>query len=109
MAREMIKKQGGYSMKRSLEKIFNPRSVAVIGASEIPGKASERRTRSLIQGGYKGNIYLINPKQEIIDGVNYQKAKNDLVFARFGDSWKWTSELTPGEENVLSGESTEED
>ena len=55
-------------MERSLEKVFNPRSVAVIGASEVPGKASERRTRSLIEGGYKGDIYLINPKRSELFG-----------------------------------------
>ena len=55
-------------MERSLEKVFNPRSVAVIGASEVPGKASERRTRSLIEGGYKGDIYLINPKRPELFG-----------------------------------------
>jgi len=51
---------------QSLDKIFNPRSIAVIGASEVPGKASERRTRSLIESGYAGNIYLINPKRDRI-------------------------------------------
>lgn len=55
-------------MERSLERVFNPRSVAVIGASEVPGKASERRTRSLIEGGYKGDIYLINPKRSELFG-----------------------------------------
>jgi len=55
-------------MGRSLEYVFNPRSVAVIGASEVPGKASERRTRSLIQGGYKGDVYLINPKRSELFG-----------------------------------------
>ena len=55
-------------MERSLEHVFNPRSVAVIGASEVPGKASERRTRSLIEGGYKGDIYLINPKRSELFG-----------------------------------------
>jgi acetyltransferase len=42
--------------------------VAVIGASEVAGKASERRTRSLIQGGYQGDIYLINPKRSELFG-----------------------------------------
>lgn len=56
-------------MKRSLEKVFNPGSIAVIGASEVPGKAAERRTRSLIQGGYKGNIYLVNPKRDKLFGM----------------------------------------
>jgi acyl-CoA synthetase (NDP forming) len=55
-------------MERSLDYVFNPRSVAVIGASEVPGKASERRTRSLIEGGYKGNVYLINPKRSELFG-----------------------------------------
>jgi acyl-CoA synthetase (NDP forming) len=55
-------------MERSLEHVFNPRSVAVIGASEVPGKASERRTRSLIDGAYKGDIYLINPKRSELFG-----------------------------------------
>jgi acyl-CoA synthetase (NDP forming) len=55
-------------MERSLENVFNPSSVAVIGASEVPGKASERRTRSLIEGGYGGNIYLINPKRSELFG-----------------------------------------
>ncbi|MDI7260773.1 MAG: acetate--CoA ligase family protein [Thermodesulfobacteriota bacterium] len=55
-------------MEKSLEKIFNPGSVAVIGASEVPGKAAERRTRSLIEGGYQGEIYLINPKRSELFG-----------------------------------------
>ncbi|MCG2776803.1 MAG: acetate--CoA ligase family protein [Desulfobacterales bacterium] len=55
-------------MERSLENVFNPRSVAVIGASEVPGKASERRTRSLLEGGYKGDVYLINPKRSELFG-----------------------------------------
>lgn len=55
-------------MEISLEKVFNPRSVAVIGASEAPGKASERRTRSLLEGGYKGDVYLINPKRSELFG-----------------------------------------
>ncbi len=72
-------------MERSLEYVFNPRSVAVIGASEVPGKASERRTRSLIEGGYRGDIYLINPKRSELFGrkaypaITEIEGKVDLV------------------------------
>ncbi len=52
----------------SLNRLFNPASVAVIGASEVPGKAAERRTRSLILGGYPGKIFLINPKRDTLFG-----------------------------------------
>ncbi len=55
-------------MQRPIERVFNPHSVAVIGASEVPGKAAERRTRSLIEGGYRGDIYLINPKRTELFG-----------------------------------------
>ncbi|PIV07014.1 MAG: hypothetical protein COS57_01430 [Syntrophobacterales bacterium CG03_land_8_20_14_0_80_58_14] len=53
---------------QSLNRLFKPASVAVIGASEVPGKAAERRTRSLIQGGYPGKIFLINPKRDTLFG-----------------------------------------
>jgi acetyltransferase len=55
-------------MMETLNRLFNPSSVAVIGASEVPGKAAERRTRSLIQGGYRGKIFLINPKRDTLFG-----------------------------------------
>jgi acetate---CoA ligase (ADP-forming) len=57
------------TMENQLEALFNPRSVAVVGASEVPGKASERRTRSLLQGGYAGEVYLINPKRDSLFGL----------------------------------------
>jgi acetyltransferase len=50
----------------SLHRLFSPTSIAVIGASEVPGKAAERRTRSLIRGRYPGKIFLINPKRDIL-------------------------------------------
>lgn len=53
---------------QSLNGLFKPASVAVIGASEVPGKAAERRTRSLIKGGYPGKIFLINPKRDTLFG-----------------------------------------
>jgi acyl-CoA synthetase (NDP forming) len=55
-------------MDMSMESVFNPRSVAVIGASEVPGKAAERRTRSLLEGGFNGDVYLINPKRSELFG-----------------------------------------
>jgi acetyltransferase len=72
-------------MDRSLESVFNPQSVAVIGASEVPGKAAERRTRSLLEGGYDGDVYLINPKRSALFGkkaypsITAVKKKVDLA------------------------------
>ena len=49
-------------MERELECIFNPRSVAVVGASHDPIKWGHLMSKGLIEGGYSGDIYLINPK-----------------------------------------------
>jgi len=65
-------------MERSLEKVFNPRSIAVIGASEVPGKASTRRTKSLLEGGYKGEVYLVNPKRSEILGQKAYSSINEI-------------------------------
>ena len=55
-------------MQNKMESVFNPQSIAIIGASEVPGKAAERRTRSLLEGGYQGDVYLVNPKRSQLFG-----------------------------------------
>jgi len=74
--------------KVNLEKLFNPDSVAVIGASHKKGKVGHDVLANLIRYGYKGKIYAINPKTEKIKGlkpypkVTDVKGKIDLaVFA----------------------------
>ncbi len=63
---------------QSLEPLFNPASVAVIGASEVPGKASERRVRSLIEGGFGGQVYLVNPKRDRLFGRRAYPSMKDV-------------------------------
>jgi acetyltransferase len=62
----------------SLDPIFHPQAIAVVGASEVPGKASERRTRSLLEGGYQGQVYLINPKRDELFGRPAYKSLQDI-------------------------------
>jgi len=52
-----------------LEGFFEPRSVAVIGASRSPGKVGYHVVRNLLEGGYAGQIYPVNPKAEQILGL----------------------------------------
>jgi acetyl coenzyme A synthetase (ADP forming)-like protein len=42
--------------------LFNPRGVAVIGASTNPSKIGYRIVENMVRSGYKGGIYPINPK-----------------------------------------------
>ncbi|MGI5521760.1 acetate--CoA ligase family protein [Micromonospora sp. CA-259024] len=52
----------------SMTRIMRPASVAVIGASAEVGKIGNSVMRNLVNGGYQGEIYPINPKAtEILD------------------------------------------
>jgi acetyl coenzyme A synthetase (ADP forming)-like protein len=48
---------------------FNPRAVAVIGASRTPGKLGYSVLRNVIQHGYEGAVYPINPKADEVLGL----------------------------------------
>ena len=45
-----------------LNKMFKPESVAVIGASNTPGKVGYIIVDNLINDGFEGAIYPVNPK-----------------------------------------------
>ncbi len=51
-----------------LDHLFKPRSVAVIGASKDVTKLGSVVLKNVIEGGYKGSIYPINPKTDKIMG-----------------------------------------
>lgn len=52
-----------------LDAYMNPRSVAVIGASEDQSKFGGRLFRMLLKHGYDGRIYPINPARDTLFGV----------------------------------------
>ena len=51
-----------------MQRIMNPRAVAVIGASAEDGKIGNSVMKNLINGGYQGAIYPIHPKAAEILG-----------------------------------------
>lgn len=51
-----------------LEKLFNPSSIALIGASDKHLSVGATVLQNLIAGGYAGNIFPVNPKHKEIQG-----------------------------------------
>ena len=49
-----------------LTKMFNPDSVAIVGASNSAGKVGYIIVNNMINDGFEGNIYPINPKDDEI-------------------------------------------
>ena len=61
-----------------LDKIFKPKSIAVIGASTKIGSPGHSIFKNLIGSGYEGVVYPVNHKHESIQGVQAYKTVNDL-------------------------------
>jgi acetyl-CoA synthetase (ADP-forming) len=53
----------------SMEALFTPRAVAVIGASDNPGKLGSHVMRSLTEGKYPGKVSPVNPGRAEIMGI----------------------------------------
>lgn len=69
-----------------LSYLFEPHSVAVVGASGDPAKPGHRLARSIIDGGYQGKVYLVNPNAaKVLGRVTYPSIRDipddvDLAF-----------------------------
>jgi acetyltransferase len=54
---------------RNLDKLFAPRSVALIGATPRPGSVGAVVARNLRRAGFAGELMLVNPHYDTIDGL----------------------------------------
>jgi len=54
---------------KQLETLFNPKSIAVIGASSIPGRIGYALFRNLISGGFPGPVYPVNPHHNAVQSI----------------------------------------
>ena len=61
--------QGMPMSVRNLEKLFKPRSIALIGATPRPGSVGGVVARNLHRGGFTGEVMLVNPHHHTIDGL----------------------------------------
>ncbi len=58
--------------------LFNPRSVAVIGASSDPAKIGSRIVHNIVSGGFMGRVYPVNPKGGTLAGIPFSRKMEDI-------------------------------
>ncbi len=59
------------------EKLINPGSIVVVGGSEDLLKPGGKILKNIIDGGYSGTLFVVNPKQDVIQGVkSYRNIKD---------------------------------
>ncbi|WP_069806926.1 acetate--CoA ligase family protein [Vulcanisaeta thermophila] len=61
----------------SLDELINPRSVAIIGATDREGSVGFEITRNLVTK-FKGNIYLVNPSKGEIMGLKVYRSIEEV-------------------------------
>ena len=58
--------------------LFEPRSVAVVGASRERGKIGFAVLKNIISGGYRGPVYPINPAGGVIEGIPVRRSLEEV-------------------------------
>ncbi len=58
--------------------LIKPSSIAVIGASDKTNKPGGKVIQNLIEGGYKGALYGLNPRDIHLEGVELKKQIDEL-------------------------------
>jgi acetyl coenzyme A synthetase (ADP forming)-like protein len=63
---------------KNLKAAFEPKRVAIIGASPDPKKIGHQVIRNIVEGGYEGEIIPINPKADTVLGRKAYKSLSDV-------------------------------
>lgn len=50
----------------SLNDFYYPKSIAIVGASNNPGKAGYQVAKNILRLGFAGDLYFVNPKEDVI-------------------------------------------
>jgi acyl-CoA synthetase (NDP forming) len=60
---------GPSAFRRDWGGLFDPAAVAVVGASNFPGKWGFNMPLFLLGGGYRGKLFMVNPKEKRVLGI----------------------------------------
>lgn len=60
------------------EQLLNPKSIVVVGGSDDIEKPGGKILKNIIDGNFKGNLYVSNPKAEEVQGIKSYQDTADL-------------------------------
>jgi acyl-CoA synthetase (NDP forming) len=63
---------------RDFDRLFNPTSIAVVGASNYYGKWGFFLPMNIIGGGYRGKLFMVNPKEREVLGYKAYPSLRDI-------------------------------
>jgi acetyl coenzyme A synthetase (ADP forming)-like protein len=62
----------------SMKAVFEPSSIAVVGASRRPGQLGNKLLSNLVQTGFTGALYVVNPNVAELEGVKAYPSLADI-------------------------------
>jgi len=66
-------------MKNILDILFNPRSIAIIGATDKKEKVGYAIFKNIIDGGYRGKIYPVNKRIDSLEGYKVYHSVTEIL------------------------------
>lgn len=60
------------------DKLLNPGSIVIVGGSNNKHKPGGKLLENILKGNYNGKLYVLNPKEDIVQGVQSYKEVNEL-------------------------------
>jgi acetyl coenzyme A synthetase (ADP forming)-like protein len=77
-AAEPVERFSQEEILKSMNRIMKPKGIAVVGASNEEGKIGNSVMKNLINGGYAGEIFPINPKSDEVLGRKAYKSVSEV-------------------------------
>jgi acetate---CoA ligase (ADP-forming) len=65
-------------IENPLHSLMNPKSIAVVGANNVPTKMGTIQALSILKDGYKGKFFPIHPKEKTVLGCKAYASVEDL-------------------------------
>ena len=60
------------------KQLLNPKSIAIIGASNDSTKPGGNMLKNIISGNFGGELYVVNPKEEKVQGIKSYAEVNEI-------------------------------
>jgi len=74
----VAKDSPGTAARSGLQAMLEPASVAMIGASDDPGRIGGRPLRYLKDAGFKGEFFAVNPNRDVVQGLIAYNSVRDI-------------------------------
>ena len=59
--------------------LINPRSITIIGGSNDIKKPGGKIVKNIIEGGFKGELCVVNPRENKVQGLKCYKSVTDIL------------------------------